>query len=67
VKTDRRRFFPFWVPLLFGLMTLINVLTKPSVATYHKPDVIMLVMSGFLLGTALGGFIAFRQARERSS
>ena len=65
--SDQRKVFPFWVPLLFGLMTFTNVVTKPSVATYHKPDVIMLVMSGFLLGTALGGFIAFRQARPGSS
>jgi hypothetical protein len=63
---DRIRTFRFWTPLLFGLMLLTVVLTKPSVSTYRPPDVIMLVMGGFLCGVAVTGFVAQR-SRTRSS
>jgi hypothetical protein len=29
---NRRRVVPFWVPLLFGLLSLSNVIGKPSLA-----------------------------------
>jgi hypothetical protein len=64
---DRKRAFPIWIPLFFGLICLTSVLTKPRVSTYHVPDVILLVMGGFLLGMALTGFVALMRARPRSN
>jgi hypothetical protein len=61
---DRRRGFPFWVPLFFGLICLTNVLTKPRISTYHVPDVILLVMGGFMLGTAITGLVALKRTRS---
>ena len=69
IKTtkNQRNFAPVWVPLFFGLMSLSNVITRPRFASYNKPDVIMLFMSGVLLGIALGGVFAFMRSRPRSS
>jgi hypothetical protein len=64
---DRIRAFPIWIPLLFGLVSLTSVLTKPRVSTYHVPDVMLLVMGGALLGIALTGFVALMRARPRSN
>ena len=57
--TDRRSVTRIWIPLLFGILSLTSVITRPSVATYHKPDVIQLFASGVLLGLALGNAIVF--------
>jgi hypothetical protein len=60
---DRNKAFPVWVPLFFGLVCLTSVLTKARISTYHVPDLILLIMGGFLLGVALTGFVAFKRAR----
>ena len=53
-----------WVALFFGLISLTNVLTKPRISTYHVPDVILLVMGGFMLGAAVTGFVALKGTRS---
>ena len=64
---DSTRTFPFWIPLFFGLLCLTVVLTKARVSTYRVPDVILLVMGGFLWGVAVTGRVAFRRSRPRAN
>ena len=61
---SRRRAFPFWVPLLFGLMSLTNVLTRPSVQGMRAVDEVQLVASGMCFGAALVGFGYFLRDRR---
>jgi hypothetical protein len=62
--SDRRRFVPFWVPLLFGLMSLSNVISNPRVATLHGSDIVQLIGTGMCFGAALAvGIVLFRGPR----
>jgi len=59
-----RRRFPLFVPLLFGLMLLTNVMTRPRVATYHAVDVVSLIVVGMCFGAALVAFITVSRDRR---
>lgn len=50
---NRRRISSFWVPLLFGIMALTNVLTRPSFQTVRTVDAVTLVAAGMCFGVAL--------------
>jgi hypothetical protein len=45
----------FLTPLLFGILLLSYILTQPRVETYQKADVVILVLSGWLLALGVGG------------
>lgn len=62
--TSGRRSFPFWVPLLFGLMSLINVLTRPSMQAVRAVDEVQLIATGMCFGAALVGFGYFLRDRR---
>jgi hypothetical protein len=61
-----RRSFPFWVPLLFGLMALTSVLTRPSFQSVRAVDAVTLVAAGMCFGAALVGFGYFLRDRRTS-
>ena len=58
-RQSRRRLVPFWVPLLLGLMSLVNVIGNPRVATLHGSDVVQLIGTGMCFGVALATLIVF--------
>lgn len=61
---NRRRIAPFWVPLLFGIMALTNVLTRPSFQTVRTVDAVTLVAAGMCFGSALTGLVRFLRDRR---
>ena len=64
--SDRPRQFPFWVPLLFGLMSLTNVLMRPSMQAVRTVDTVQLVATGMCFGAALVGFGWFLRNRRQA-
>ena len=63
--TDQRRFAPVAVLLLFGILSLTSVLTRPQVASYRGPDVLQIFGSGMCFGAAIVRLVIF--VRERGS
>ena len=61
---NRRKAFPFWVPLVFGLMSLTNVLTRPSLRGVRAVDEVQLVATGMCFGAALVAFVYFLRDRK---
>ena len=61
---NKRRFAPFWVPLLFGLMSLTNVLTRPSLQNVRTVDEVQLIATGMCFGAALVGMGYFLRDRR---
>ena len=61
----RRRIAAVWVPLLFGLSSLFNMIGKPRFATLHASDVVQLIGTGMCFGVALATLVMFfRGARS---
>ena len=60
--SDRRKFAPFWVPLLFGILALANILGNPRIATLHGSDVVQLIAVGLCFGVALTTLITLVRA-----
>ena len=64
--SNRRRFVPFFVPLLFGVMAFTRVVTSPRFATYYKPDVVSLIAVGMCFGAAITMLVvSLRESRAR--
>jgi hypothetical protein len=61
-RERRRRLVPIWVPLLFGLLSLSSMMTRPRFATFHGSDVVQLIGTGMCFGVALASFIALRRS-----
>jgi hypothetical protein len=57
--SDRRKFIPFFVPLLFGLMSLSNVIGNPRIATLRGSDVLQLIATGMCFGAAIALGVVF--------
>ena len=57
--SNRRKLAPFWVTLLFGLMSLFNIVGKPRFATFHGADVLQLIGIGMCFGVALATLVVF--------
>jgi len=65
VKTiASRKFVPFFIPLLFGVMSFSNVITNPRIATLHGSDVLQLMASGMCFGVTLVLLIMFFRDRR---
>ena len=62
--STRHRTVPFWVPLLFGLMSLTNVLTRPSMQSVRAVDEVQLLATGMCFGAALVAFVYFLRDRK---
>ena len=65
-RQRRRKLAPLWVPLLFGLLSLVNVIGKPRFATLHASDIVQLLGTGMCFGVALTSLIAFLHGRSSS-
>jgi hypothetical protein len=65
-KQNRRRLVPFWVPLLFGFMSLANVVSRPRLAALHGSDLVQLIATGMCFGVALTTLILFIRGRPSS-
>ena len=63
---NSRRFAPAWVPLLFGLLSLTNVLTRPSLQAIRAVDEVQLIATGMCFGAALVGFGFFLGDRKEA-
>jgi hypothetical protein len=64
--SNRRKLFPFFFPLLFGLWALFNIVGKPRFATFHGSDVVQLIGAGMCFGVALATLVAFFRGRRSS-
>ena len=64
--SNRRTLVPFWVPLLFGLMALVNVVGNPRIATLHGSDVVQLIAVGMCFGVALATLVVFLRGPRSS-
>jgi hypothetical protein len=62
-REKRRRLVPIWVPLLFGLLSLSNMMTRPRFATFHGSDVVQLIGTGMCFGVALASLVALVRSR----
>ena len=65
-RQSRRQLVPFWVPLLFGLLSLFKMVGKPSFAAIRGVDVVQLIGTGMCFGVALATLVVFvRRPRAR--
>jgi hypothetical protein len=63
--STRRKLFPFWMPLLFGLLGLAGVFGNPRLTGIRAVDIVRLIATGMCLGVALATLVAFlRRPRE---
>jgi hypothetical protein len=65
-RERRRKLAPFWVPLLFGLLSLVNLVGKPRLATLHASDVVQLLGTGMCFGVAVASLVAFLRGPRTS-
>jgi hypothetical protein len=63
-SVQRRRFVPFFIPLLFGVMSFSNVIGNPRVAALHGSDVLQLIASGMCFGAAIALFAVYMRERR---
>ena len=61
---NRRKLIPFWVTLMFGLMSLFSMISKPSFATIRGPDAVQLIGTGMCFGVALATLVVFLRGRH---
>jgi hypothetical protein len=54
------------VPLIVGVIGLINLMQNPRFAAFHRVDVLQLIASGMCFGVALSALFALMR-RSRSS
>lgn len=64
LRQRRRRMAPFWVPLLMGLLSFFSMVSKPTFATIHRPDVVQLIGTGMCFGVALATLVALFRGRS---
>ena len=54
------------VPLIIGLIGLINLIHRPRFASYHNVDVLQLLASGMCFGVALAALFALLRGPRNS-
>ncbi len=57
--SNRRKLAPFWVSLLFGLISFFNIVGNPRFATFRASDVVHLIATGMCFGVALATLVVF--------
>jgi len=62
----RRRLVAFWVPLMFGFMSLANAVGRPQLAALRGVDIVQLIATGMCFGVALTTLIVYLR-EQRSS
>jgi hypothetical protein len=64
--STRRKLFPFWFPLLFGLMGVSRIFGNPRLAAIRTVDLVQLIAIGMCFGVALTTLVTFlRRPRDR--
>jgi hypothetical protein len=64
--STRRRLFPFWFSLLFGLMGVARIVGNPRLAAIRAVDIVQLLAIGLCFGVALTTLVTFlRRRRDR--
>ena len=64
--STRRRLFPFWFPLLFGLMGVARIVGNPRLSAIRAADIVQLMAIGMCFGVALTTLVTFlRRPRDR--
>jgi hypothetical protein len=58
MRTRRSLTAAFAVPLIFGIISLTQLMGRPRFATYNRPDVLQLFGTGMCFGVALVALIA---------
>ncbi len=61
MASTRRKLFPLWVPLLFGLLGLARVFGNPRLAAIRTVDIVQLLGTGMCLGVAIAGMATLLQ------
>jgi hypothetical protein len=54
------------VPLIVGLIGLMNLMNRPRFASFHNVDVLQLLVSGMCFGVALAMLIALLRGPRNS-
>ncbi len=63
--STRRKLFPFWIPLLFGLMGVSRIFANPRLAAIRTVDIVQLIAIGMCFGVALATLVTFlRRPRQ---
>ena len=63
--STRHRLFPFWFPLLFGLMGAARTVGNPRLAAIRAVDILQLMAIGVCFGVALTTLVTFlRRPRD---
>lgn len=63
--STKRKLFPFWFPLLFGLMGVARIFGNPRLAAIRTVDLIQLIAIGMCFGVALTTLVTFlRRPRD---
>ena len=57
----RRKLFPFWFPLLFGLMGVARIFGNPRLAAIRTVDLVQLIAIGMCFGVAVTTLVTFRR------
>ena len=61
----RRKLFPFWFPLLLGLMGIARILGNPRLAAIRTVDLVQLIAIGICFGVALATLVTFLYRKEK--
>ena len=60
---ERPKIVPFWIPLLFGLLSGIGLFGRPSLAGVRAVDIVHLLATGMCFGAAIPLFLMFLRNR----
>lgn len=54
------------VPLIIGILALVNLMQRPRFAAFHNVDVLQLLGSGMCFGVALAGLFSLVRGMRSS-
>ena len=60
---ERPKLVPFWIPLLFGLLSGTALFGRPSLAGVRAVDIVHLLATGMCFGAAIPLFVMFLRNR----
>ena len=60
---ERPKVIPFWIPLLFGLLSGSALIGRPSLAGVRAVDIVHLLATGMCFGATIPLFVLFVRNR----
>ena len=60
---ERPKIVPFWIPLLFGLLSGTAFIGRPSLAGVRAVDIVHLIATGMCFGATIPLFVLFLRSR----